>query len=83
MKLVFYHTRFVTAFLIGRCDKHYINLRCRVELSFHAVSLNLFYLSGEITALSGEITALEIQRTCVMSKAYVINYCPNSTVMRQ
>jgi len=30
---------------------NYCDLPCRDELSFFAVSLNLFYLSGEITAL--------------------------------
>ena len=51
---VFYLTWFVTPIVDGRRDKicnYKINLPCRVQLSFLAVSLNLLDLSGEITTL--------------------------------
>jgi len=36
---------------VGMCYMLVVNLPCRVELSFFAVSLNLFCLLGESTAL--------------------------------
>jgi len=42
---------------------HCGNLPCRVELAFLAASLNLFYLSGEITALETGTVVLHTLNT--------------------